>query len=82
MGFFRNIVARAASWAGLPVIVSRGGLSNTMGKMEEVDDDLALKISTVWSCVRLISDWLLDPSRFMSRSASTTAAESCGPTTR
>ena len=56
MGFFRNIVARAASWAGLPVIVSRGGLSNTMGKMEEVDDDLALKISTVWSCVRLISD--------------------------
>lgn len=56
MGFFRNIVARAASWAGLPVIVSRGGLTNTMGKMEDVDHDLALKISTVWSCVRLISD--------------------------
>ena len=81
MGFFRNIVARAASWAGLPVIVSRGGLSNTMGKMEEVDDDLALKISTVWSCVRLISD-CFSTLRFMSRSASTTAAESCGPTTR
>lgn len=56
MGFFRNIVARAASWAGLPVLISRGSLSNTMGRMSDVDEEFAMKISTVWTCVRLISD--------------------------
>lgn len=44
MGFLRNIVARAASWAGLPVIVSRGGLSNTMGSSPVVDVRMLVEI--------------------------------------
>ena len=55
MGFFKNIAARAAAWAGIPVIVERGGLVNTMGDDPDIDGDFAMKISTVWACVRLLS---------------------------
>lgn len=55
MGFFRNIVARAAVWAGVPVFIERGGLTNTMNAEQDVDGAFAMKISTVWACVRLLS---------------------------
>lgn len=55
MGFFKNIAVRAAAWAGIPVIVERGGLVNTMGDDPDIDGDFAMKISTVWACVRLLS---------------------------
>ena len=55
MGFFKNIAARAAAWAGIPVIVERGGLVNAMGDDPDIDGDFAMKISTVWACVRLLS---------------------------
>lgn len=58
MGFWKNMAARAAAWAGLPVIISRGGISGPMGREPDVDDNFAMKISTVWSCVRLLSDTL------------------------
>ena len=42
MGFFKNIAARAAAWAGIPVIVERGGLVNTMGDDPDIDGDFAM----------------------------------------
>lgn len=54
MGIIRNIIARAALRFGLPVFFERR-MFNTMGGDANVDTDFALKISTVWSCVDLLS---------------------------
>lgn len=54
MGIIRNIVARAALRFGLPVFYERR-MFNTMGGEAKVDTDFALKISTVWACVDLLS---------------------------
>ena len=54
MGIVRNIIARAALRFGIPVFYERR-MFNTMGGDANVDTDFALKISTVWSCVDLLS---------------------------